>query len=65
MSTRKPKVIFYKGADKKWRWRMVAANGRKLCSPGESFSSKRWASENFSNVAATFHFVDYTIEGRE
>jgi hypothetical protein len=45
---RQPKVIFFKGADKKWRWRMVAKNGRNICSPGESFSSHSKARYNFN-----------------
>ena len=50
MSKRLPRVEFFKGADKLWRWRMVAANGRKLCTPGESFSSRTKAKYNFDCV---------------
>lgn len=53
MSNRKPKVIFFKGKDKKWRWSLVAANGRKLCTPGESFSSRAKAEGNYSTVVCT------------
>lgn len=45
-----PKVVFFKGKDRKWRWSLVASNGRKLCTPGESFSSKRRAEGNFDAV---------------
>ncbi len=47
MSKRTPKVVFFKGKDKKWRWSLVAANGRKLCTPGESFSSRFKAEQNY------------------
>lgn len=56
MSKRVPKVVFFKGADKKWRWRMVANNGRKLCTPGESFSSRAKAEYNFDAVVAIAQF---------
>jgi uncharacterized protein YegP (UPF0339 family) len=46
-----PKVVFFKDAKKKWRWSLVAANGRKLCTPGESFSSKFKAEQNYELVA--------------
>jgi len=44
---KKAKVVFFRAADKKWRWSLVAANGRRLCTPGESFSSRRKAEQNF------------------
>lgn len=44
---KEPKVKFFKDAKKKWRWSVVAANGRKLCTPGESFSSKFKAEQNY------------------
>lgn len=44
---KQPRVKFFKGADKKWRWSLIAANGRKLCTPGESFSSKFKAEQNY------------------
>jgi len=47
---KQPKVVFFRGEDKKWRWRLVASNGRKLCAPGESFSSKGKAEGNFEAV---------------
>jgi uncharacterized protein YegP (UPF0339 family) len=50
-----PKVEFFKGADNKWRWRMVAANGRQICSPGESFSSRSKAEYNFECVETVIH----------
>jgi len=55
MSKRLPKVVFFKGADKKWRWRMVATNGRNLCTPGESFSSRGKAEHNFECVCVVIH----------
>lgn len=50
----KPKVEFFKSANKKWRWRLVASNGRKLCTPGEDFSSRRAARENCARVMVAF-----------
>ena len=50
-----PKVVFFKDSDRKWRWKLVAANGRKLCTPGESFSSKRAAEVNYSTVVCTLN----------
>lgn len=44
------KVVFFKDESGKWRWSLIAANGRKLCTPGESFSSKRKAEDNFYRV---------------
>jgi len=45
---KQPKIQFYKGADNKWRWRMVASNGRVICTPGESFSSRAKAVHNLN-----------------
>lgn len=50
--SKQPKVVFFKGADKKWRWTLVAKNGRKLCTPGESFSGLSKAEGNFDTVCA-------------
>jgi uncharacterized protein YegP (UPF0339 family) len=50
---KKPKTVFFRGADGKWRWSLVAANGRKLCTPGESFSSKAKAEQNYYAVMDT------------
>ncbi len=47
---KKPKVVFYKDSGDKWRWSLVAANGRKLCTPGEGFSSKRKAEDNYELI---------------
>lgn len=47
---KKPKVVFYKDESGGYRWSLVAANGRKLCTPGESFSSKRKAEDNYRAV---------------
>ena len=44
---KQPKVVFFKDTDNKWRWSLVASNGRKLCTPGESFSSKFKAEQNY------------------
>lgn len=49
-SKRLKKVKFFKGADGQWRWSLVATNGRKLCTPGEGFSSKAAAEKNFRLV---------------
>lgn len=51
MSTNQPKVVFFRSADRKWRWSLVASNGRKLCTPGESFSSKAKAEQNYEKSA--------------
>lgn len=53
--SKKPKVVFFKGEDQQWRWSLVAANGRKLCTPGESFSSRYKAEQNYSTVHCTLN----------
>lgn len=54
-----PRVVFYMGLNDKWRWRMLAKNGRIICTPGESFSSKAKAEHNFDCVAnAIWHGVE-------
>ncbi len=50
MSKRTPKAVFFKDAQNKWRWRLVAVNGRILCTPGESFSSRFKAEQNYCLV---------------
>ena len=45
-----PKVAFYLTANKQWRWRLVAANGRAICNPGEQFTRKRDAVRNYETV---------------
>ena len=52
MSKRQPKVLFFRDDSPKrqWRWTLVASNGRRLCTPGESFSSKTKAQQNFDTV---------------
>ncbi len=62
---KQPKVIFYKGADKKWRWKMVASNGRKLCSPGESFSSYRKAVGNWYLVSCVISGDEFDVVAQE
>jgi uncharacterized protein YegP (UPF0339 family) len=47
---RKPKIQFFKSAAGKWRWRLVAVNGRVLCTPGEDFSSRAKARHNLDCV---------------
>ena len=32
--------VIYKDAAGNWRWRLVASNGQKIASSGESFDSK-------------------------
>jgi uncharacterized protein YegP (UPF0339 family) len=53
---KQPKVVFYKDADNKWRWRMVAKNGRNICSPGENFSSRAKAHNNFVCVLDVIYY---------
>lgn len=53
---KQPKVVFFKDAKKKWRWSLVAANGRRLCTPGESFSSKFKAEENYKLIGRIVAF---------
>jgi uncharacterized protein YegP (UPF0339 family) len=52
---KKPKVVFFKDADGKWRWSLIADNGRKLCTPGESFSNISNAERNFYAVTCTLN----------
>jgi uncharacterized protein YegP (UPF0339 family) len=51
---KQPKVEFFKDTGGKWRWRMIAKNGRILCEPGESFSSKNKAQHNLQCVLIIF-----------
>jgi uncharacterized protein YegP (UPF0339 family) len=48
------KVVYFKDAADKWRWSVIASNGKKLCTPGESFSSKSKAEKNFKRVEKYF-----------
>jgi hypothetical protein len=50
MSKRLPKVVYYRGQDKKWRWKIAAVNSRGLCCPGQGFSSRGEAIRNFDRV---------------
>lgn len=52
---KQPKVKFFKDAKNKWRWSLVAANGCRLCSPGESFSSKFKAEQNYYRTRKILH----------
>ena len=47
-------VEFFKDSTDHWRWRVIASNGRGICIPGESFSSKAKAEKNFKRVAKFF-----------
>ena len=38
---RKPFYEVYQGADRRWRWRQIAANGQKTAAQGEPSASKR------------------------
>jgi uncharacterized protein YegP (UPF0339 family) len=61
-SKRLKKVKFFKGADGQWRWSLVAGNGRKLCTPGEGFSSLTAAENNLRLVRTTLFewwYVEY------
>lgn len=35
---------------KQWRWRLVASNGRRLCTPGESFTRRAACLNNIAAV---------------
>lgn len=48
-----PKVDFYQSKNKRWRWRLRAANGRIICNPGEDFTRRRDAVRNFTTVRET------------
>lgn len=63
MATRKPKVQFFKAATGKWRWRLIAGNGRKLCTPGEDFSSRQKAADNYMLVCSVLSHGSHTVVG--
>jgi uncharacterized protein YegP (UPF0339 family) len=52
----KTKLKFFKSKNGQWRWTLVARNGKKICTPGESFSSKQAAEKNYSRVADAFRY---------
>lgn len=52
-SPRKPKFELFKDTANNWRWRLKAANGAKIATSGESFSSKYSAKRAAQNVKDT------------
>jgi uncharacterized protein YegP (UPF0339 family) len=50
MSNRKPRLTFYRAANGQVGWRLRAANGKGLNTPGETFSSKSKAEYNLATV---------------
>jgi uncharacterized protein YegP (UPF0339 family) len=44
------KFDMYQDRAKKWRWRLIAANGQKVASSGESFDSRSNAVRAARNV---------------
>lgn len=50
---RKPTLRLYQGRDRKWRWRLVAANGEKVAQ-SESYSSKAKAAKTMRRLGEWF-----------
>ena len=48
------KATYFKDNRGLWRWNVVAANSKIICTPGESFSSKAKAEKNFARVTKFF-----------
>lgn len=48
----------YRDSSGRWRWRIVAGNGRKVASSGEAFASKSNA------LRAQAHFLVAAADGR-
>ena len=49
------KLVVYKDRAKKYRWKLIGANGRKVASSGESFSSKTAAVLAAMRVSRVLH----------
>lgn len=56
----KPKAYLYRKKSE-WRWRIVAANGRKLCNGGESYKRKRDALLMLERAMAGFGCQEYEV----
>ena len=52
--TKGAKATYFKDNRGLWRWNVVAANSKIICTPGESFSSKAKAEKNFARVTKFF-----------
>jgi uncharacterized protein YegP (UPF0339 family) len=62
------KLQVFPDSAKKYRWRLVAGNGRTVASSGESFDSKsnaRRAAQNFSQRASSAKFEIYADRGKK
>lgn len=44
-------LTFYRAANGEYAWRLRAANGRNITTPGETFVEKRGARRNFRALA--------------
>ena len=56
---KKATIKYYRDVAGKWRWKLVASNGRNLCCPGESFASKRNARDNVRRIAGFFYLYEH------
>jgi uncharacterized protein YegP (UPF0339 family) len=52
MMSPKRTLEFYRDADRKWRWRFIAANGRILADSGQGYRHLRDAERGFESVCA-------------
>lgn len=53
MGSRTAKIEIYRDEAGGWRWRLIARNGKIICTPGENFTSRKDARRSYRTVAAT------------
>ena len=53
-----PIFEIYKDTEEKWRWRLIANNGKIICVPGEAFETQE-------NAKANIDFIKRVSPGAE
>jgi uncharacterized protein YegP (UPF0339 family) len=56
------KLVVYPDRTKKWRWKLMAANGQKVASSGESFDSKANAKRAAQAMKRTASNAEVVVE---
>jgi hypothetical protein len=56
------KLVVYPDRTKKWRWKLLAANGQKVASSGESFETKANAKRAAQSMQRTAAKAEVVVE---
>jgi uncharacterized protein YegP (UPF0339 family) len=56
------KLVVYPDRTKKWRWKLLAANGQSVASSGESFATKASAKRAAESMQKTAAKADVVVE---